>query len=323
MAERGLVSRAWLPVLLALAGATLIVAPALINTYWLRVLSGIFMFAVLAQSINIMAGYTGYPAFGNVVFFGLGNYITAILMVKVGLPFAAAALVATVIAPLVVLPVAPLLLRLKGHYFAIATLGLNEAVREIVSNTRPLTGGAIGLTLPLPPGNPSENAILFYYLFLGLMLVSVWITWQFSSRRIGLACRAIRDNETKAEAMGVHTLRCKIFAWMISAALTAAAGAINAYWVSYIDPPAVFDMGIAVKSFVIFLLGGGATVFGPVAGAFIVETLGTLTWSHLLNWHLGAMGVLIMVIVLALPEGLPGLLSGRRRVARSQSRGAS
>jgi len=311
-----MLARAWLPMLLALATAALFVAPALLNTYWLRVLSGICMFAVLAQGINIIAGYTGYPAFGNVIFFGLGGYITAIGMVKLGLTFAAAALLATVLAPIIVLPIAPLLLRLKGHYFAIATLGLNEAAREIVSNTRPLTGGAIGMTLPLPPGDPGANAILFYYLFLGLMLTGVLITWQLDRCQLGLACRAIRDNETKAEAMGIRTLRCKTVAWMISATLTAAAGAINAYWVSYIDPPAVFDMSIAVKSFVIFLLGGGATVLGPVAGAFIVETLATLTWSHFLNWHLGAMGVLIMMIVLALPEGLPGLLARRRRDAR-------
>jgi len=295
--------------LLVLVTVALLLAPSVANTYWLRVLSGIFMFAVLGQGINLMAGYTGYPAFGNVVFFGLGGYVTAILMSKLGLPFAVAAPAAAVIAPLIVLPVMPMVLRLKGHYFAIATLGLNEAAREVVTAARPLTGGAIGMTLPLPDGGPASNAAGFYYVFLALMLASVWLTAEFGRRRLGHCCQAIRDNEDKAEAMGLPTLRCKVMVWMLSATLTAAAGAVNAYWVSYIDPPSVFDMAIAVKAFVIFLLGGAGTVLGPVAGAFIVEMLATLTWSHLLNWHLGAMGLLIMLIVLALPDGLPGILA--------------
>jgi branched-chain amino acid transport system permease protein len=290
--------------------ALVAVAPAFAGAYWMRILSTVFMYAVIAQGINIMAGYTGYPAFGNVVFFGLGAYATAVLMVKLKLSFAASALAATALCPLVVLLVGPPLLRLKGHYFAIATLGLNEAVRELVLNVD-LTGGGMGLTLPLPPGTATESAVSFYYLFLGVLLASTWITWEFSRRRLGLACRAIRDNEAKAEASGLHTTRYKTIAWMLSAAMTGAVGGINAYWLTYINAPSVFDMGIAVKAFVIFLLGGAATVLGPIAGAVIVETLGTLTWSHFLNWHLGAMGLVIMIVIALFPEGVRGALRGR------------
>jgi branched-chain amino acid transport system permease protein len=269
------------------------------------------MYAVIAQGINIMAGYTGYPAFGNVVFFGLGGYATAILMIKLGLAFAPAALGATLLCTVLALAVGPPLLRLKGHYFAIATLGLNEAVKEIVMNAGELTGGGAGLSLPIPAGTPAANAAKFYYLFLALLVASTWVTWEFSRRRIGLACRAIRDNEPKAETSGLHTTRCKTAAWMISAAMTGAAGAINAYWLTYISAPSVFDMAIAVKAFVIFLLGGAATVFGPLAGAAVVELLATFTWSNLLNWHLGAMGVLIMLAVLCFPRGLREALRPR------------
>ena len=290
--------------LLLLASLSLAVAPAFLDAYWMHVLSNIFMYAVLAQGINLMAGYTGYPAFGNVVFFGLGGYATAVLMVKLKASFALAALAATVLSPLLVLLIGPPLLRLKGHYFAIATLGLNEAVKEVVGNATSLTGGGSGLSLPLPPGSAAANAASFYYLFLGVMLLSTWITWEFGRRRLGIACRAIRDNETKAEASGLHTTRYKTTAWMISAAMTAAVGSINAYWMTYIDAPAVFDMAIAVKAFVIFLLGGAATVLGPIGGAFFVELLSTLTWSKLLNWHLGAMGLIIMLTVMLFPNGL-------------------
>jgi branched-chain amino acid transport system permease protein len=295
--------------LLAIAGAlALAAAPSILGNYWLRILCTIYMYAVLAQGINIMAGYTGYPAFGNVVFFGVGAYATAITMVKLSAPFALGLAAAVCVCPLLALLLGPPLLRLKGHYFAIATLGLNEAVKEVASNTTGLTGGGMGLSLPLAPGGAAANAAMFYYLFLGAMLVSTWVTWEFARRNLGLACRAIRDNEAKAEAAGVYTTRSKTIAWMLSATMTGAVGGINAYWMAYIDPPGVFDMAIAVKAFVIFLLGGTGTVLGPVAGAVFVESIATLTWSKLLNWHLGAMGVIIMVVILFFPNGLRATL---------------
>jgi branched-chain amino acid transport system permease protein len=304
-----------------LALVLLAAGPAFLNAYWIRVLSNVFMFAVLAQGINVMAGYTGYPAFGNVVFFGVGGYVTAIAMVKLKLPFAAGVLAGTLVCPLLVVLIGIPLLRLKGHYFAIATLGLNEAIREVAANTSALTGGGMGLSLPLPTGGPAASALLFYYLLLGAMLLSGWATWEFSRRRLGVGCCAIRDNELKAEAMGLHTTRYKTAAWMISAAMTGAVGSINAYWLTYIDPPGVFDMAIAVKSFVIFLLGGPGTVLGPVIGAFFVELLATLTWSKLLNWHLGAMGLLIMLVILLFPDGFREALRNRGRKYRPRHEG--
>ena len=292
-----------LPVLIALVTIVLTAAPSFLGNYWLRVLCNIYMYVVLAQGINIMAGYTGYPAFGNVAFFGIGGYCTGVLMVKLQAPFAVGLVAGMLACPLLVLLLGPALLRLKGHYFAIATLGLNEAIREFVSNASDLTGGGMGLSLPLPPGGAAANAVKFYYLFFVAMAASVWLTWEFSRRNLGLACRAIRDNETKAEATGIHTTRSKTVAWMLSAMLTGMVGSINAYWLAYIDPPSMFNMTIAVKSFVIFLLGGAGTVLGPVAGAVFVELLATLTWSNLLNWHLGAMGLLIVVAVMVFPGG--------------------
>jgi branched-chain amino acid transport system permease protein len=135
------------------------------------------------------------------------------------------------------------------------------------------------------------------------MLLGTWVTWEFSRRRLGIACCAIRDNEEKAAALGLHTTRYKTMAWMISATMTGLVGSINAYWMTYIDPPTVFDMAISVKSFVIFLLGGAGTVLGPVAGAFFIELLATYTWSKLLNWHLAALGTIIILVVMLAPNG--------------------
>ena len=292
-----------MPTLLLVGVLLLAAAPAFLTAYGLRVLASVFTIAVLAQGINLMAGYTGYPAFGNIVFYGLGGYVTAILMVKAGWPFAAAAAVAVAFVAVLVLAIGPPLLRLKGHYSAIATLGLNEAMREAVANATPLTGGGMGLSLPLPEGGPQFNAVRFYYLLLATLIIATWVVWEFDRRRLGLGCRAIRDNEAKAEAGGLHTTRYKTAAWIISAMMTAMVGALQAWWLTYIDPPSMFDLALSVKAFVVLLLGGAGTVFGPVLGAFAVELLANLTWSRLLNWHMGAMGLLIMFIILVFPDG--------------------
>lgn len=290
-------------IVLVTAFAVLACGPLWMSPYWMRVMSAVFMLAVIAQGLNIMSGYTGYPAFGNVVFFGLGGYITAILMVKAGLPFWLAAPIATLACPSLALLLGPALLRIKGHYFAIATLGLNEATRELVANGGDLTGGGTGLSMPLPEGGPLLNAVRFYYLFFTVMLMAIAITHVFARAQLGLACQAIRDNEAKADASGLYTMRYKTLAWMLSATMTGAVGAIQAWWITYIDPAAMFDMALAVKAFACLLLGGAGTVFGPVAGAFAVELLANFTWSRLLNWHLGAMGVVVMLIVLFFPHG--------------------
>lgn len=291
----------------------LLIAPLYANLYWLRVLSMAAMFATLAQAINLIAGFAGYPAFGNVVFFGCGAYTTAIVMVKLGGPFWLGVVGAALVSLIIVLITGPALLRLRGHYFAIATVGLNEMVKALVANLTPLTGGGMGLSIPLPPWDPSQTARTFYYLLLAMMLIALLFTLWVRSSRLGIACRAIRDDEVKAEAMGLRTTAIKTTVWAISAMLTGTVGAIYAYWFSYVDPPSVFDMLIAVKSFVIFLLGGAATVLGPVLAAFFVEYASTTLWSHLLDYHLGALGIGVMLTALYMPNGFIAFLRTRAR----------
>jgi branched-chain amino acid transport system permease protein len=194
------------------------------------------------------------------------------------------------------------LFRLKGHYFAIATLGLNEAVKAVVNNWLALTGGGSGISLPLPPGNVVGNAQMFYGAFLALMWASIGIVWLLGRTRFGYACRAIRADEGTAAATGVNPLLYKTGAWMLSAVLAGWAGSLYAYWQSYIEPAVAFDMDISVKGFVILLLGGSGSVFGPIIAAFTLQLVSTLAWSHLLTFHLGLMGVLIMVAVLLPPD---------------------
>jgi branched-chain amino acid transport system permease protein len=155
-------------------------------------------------------------------------------------------------------------------------------------------------------------------MLLGTMIIGILLAVWFRVSRLGHAARAIRDDEVKAEAMGLRTTTIKTIAWTVSAGLTGAVGAIYAYWFSYVEPPAVFDMVIAVKAFVMFMLGGAATVFGPILGSFAVEYASTVLWSHALEYHLGALGLGITLIALYIPNGLvPFAREGARRALAS------
>lgn len=293
------------------AGIFLTCCPFFLSAYWLRILTNIFMFAILSQAINIISGYTGYPAFGNVVFFGLGAYSTGVLMVKFHTSFAITIPIGIAVCLLFTLLFGIPVLRLKGHYFAIATLGLNEATRAIVDNLTGLTGGGMGLSLPLPPGNIEAIARFFYFVLFGTMVMIVLATYVLSISRFGYACRSIRADEEVAKSLGINTTRYKTIAWMVSAAFTGIAGSVYAYWMSYIEPSAVFDMTIAIKSFVMFLLGGAGTIIGPVLGAFFIELISTFAWGHLLNYHIGALGVIIILVVILMPRGFMLFLQDR------------
>lgn len=282
-----------------------VAAPAFADLYWLRILTSIWMFVAIAQSMNIMAGFLGYPAFGNVVFFGLGSYSTAIAITKLHWPVFAAVSAGLIPCAILVLVVGPPILRLRGHYFAIATLGLNETMKSLVANMTTLTGGGLGLSLPLPSEPLAVSARNFYWAFLGLSLLSIFVALFLRTTRFGYACRAILANEDGAESMGINTTFYKTATWLLSASLAALAGGLYALWLGYIDPPSVFDMTIAVKGFVMFLIGGAGTILGPVVGAFLLELAANLSWSYLLKYHLAILGIIIMAAAVVIARGLP------------------
>jgi branched-chain amino acid transport system permease protein len=300
----------WLAAGLAVAG--LLALPWVATGYWVRVLSGIFMFGAMAQSLNIIAGFTGYADFGNVVFFGLGAYTTASLMTQAGLAFAPAwALgggVAAAAAGLLGWP----LLRLRGHYFAIATIGVLEAVREIASNLA-VFGGGMGITLPVFAGAPDAFYRRIYYVLLAVLAAYTWLAWGIGRSRFGYALRAIKADEEAAAVMGVHTTRYKILAWALSAACTGLVGGVYAYWLKYIEPPFVFDILLSVKCWIMMLLGGAGTFLGPLVGAVLLELLSVLIWGQFLRGHMLILGLAIIAVVLFMPTGFMDLV--RRRVS--------
>jgi branched-chain amino acid transport system permease protein len=292
-------------VILILAAACMASAPAFVSLYWLRIFTTICMFAAIAQSINLMAGFLGYPAFGNVVFFGLGAYGTAVAIVKFQCPEPLALGIALALCLCVVVIVGPPILRLRGHYFAIATLGLNEAIKQIVVNLTDLTGGGIGLSLPISKTPIDVFARYFYWMFLALAFVGIFTAGLMRRTRFGYACRAVRANEAGAESLGINATFYKTAAWTVSAVIAGVAGGLYSLWVGYIDAPTVFDMTIAVKGFVMFLIGGAGTVVGPLVGAIIVELATSLTWSYLLQYHLAVLGIIIMAAAILIPRQIP------------------
>ncbi|HWR89417.1 MAG TPA: branched-chain amino acid ABC transporter permease [Dissulfurispiraceae bacterium] len=282
----------------------LFVLPFVVSGYWLRVLTQTFLFGAIASGSNIIIGYTGYPAFGNIAFFGVGAYVTGVLMTKYGLPFIATlpfcAISGVILATVLGLPI----LRLKGHYFAIATVGVMETIREIVDNMTELTGGGLGMTLPIMQGEPEFIYKFFYYAMLSCMLFALFVSFVVSRIKQGYALRAIRVDEDAASVMGINTSLYKTFAWAVSASIVAFAGGIYAYWLSYIDPHTVFVGTYSVKMFAMILLGGAGTVMGPLLGAFILELISEIIWSKFIAIHGMVLGLLIIFIILFIPKGL-------------------
>ncbi len=288
------------------------VFPKVFPGYWVRVLTGIFMYGTLASALNIIAGYTGYVAFGNSVFFGIGAYTVAVTMTNHGWSFYPGVLLGGIVAAFFAFLVGFPLLRLRGPYFTIATIGVNGAMLEIVNNLE-FTGGGEGITLPLIQMSPEATYAFFYYLMFSVLLITLIVTYWLSKNRFGYALRAIRANEEAAGAIGINAPIYKTIAWMISAIFTAFAGGIYAYWMTFIDPSGVFDIMIGVKSFVMMLLGGGGTILGPIIGASILELVSEFVWSNFLILHMMILGIIIVITVMFMPRGIIAFFKRKAR----------
>lgn len=272
-----------------------------------RTVTTVLMFVALAPAWNLIGGYAGYACFGQVGFFGLGAYTTVMVVVHGGLSFWIAlpvsAVVASVFAAVIGLP----LLRLKGHYFAVATLGVAEGLRELVTNVPRWTGGGAGITIP-STGDRAPTLWLgndgFYLLFLALAAVSGTAVALISRGRLGYALRAINQDEDAAAAVGVNTTRAKTLAFGVSAALTGAVGATYAFQQVTIYPERLFDVNITVLMVVMVVIGGSGTISGPILGAGAIAITSEYLRQHFTNVHNLTLGVLIIVAVILLPQGL-------------------
>jgi branched-chain amino acid transport system permease protein len=277
------------------------------DSYWMRLGTTMLMYGVLAISWNFIGGMAGYPSFASAAFFGLGAYTGAVAQ-KLGVPMALAWGLAGIFALAFAAALGLALLRLRGHYFAIASLVVAEVLRELVNAATDLTGGGMGLNLPIPRlASVQAQAVFFFYAMLALAALAFATTLVVVRSRLGFGLRCIQQNESAADMLGVNTTRYKVAAFMLSGVFVGVAGAIYASWLHYIEPPDVFDVLYSVKAIVMVLLGGAGSVFGPLVGAALFLSLEELVWRNYLQVHTGVLGLLIVLLVMFLPRGLMSL----------------
>ncbi len=303
--------------IIAAVVALFAVAPSVGNNVELRenlLLAAVYI--TLASNINMMLGYAGYVNFGSIVFFGLGGYFCVWLMSAHGWPLAAALLAGGCAVSTLALLFGLGILRLRGVYFALSTIGVNEGVMAFVANFGPW-GGSSGIYLsPVlfqPLGGPAKALWVIYYLLVGVMGLSLYLSYAVKRSKFGLGLRAIGQNEDAAAVLGVRTPRYKAAVYSLSAFLPAVAGGLYFFKSAFIQPPDAFDLQFSTETIVIAMLGGQGTVAGPALGAYLYEELrGWLltspTFSH---FQLVIAGVLLLAIVLFAPGGLMGWLYQR------------
>jgi branched-chain amino acid transport system permease protein len=294
------------------AGLVLLASyPVVASGYGIRFMLQLFMWVTLAQSWNLISGLTGYVSFGHVAFFGTGAYTAGILVARQGWPWVAASLAGGMTAVLLAFVIGYPCLRLKGPYFAISMLGLNEVMRVLVSYFERLTGGGLGLSLP------TLYASVAIYYAMGLSAVAVTaVVYGILTSRFGLRLMTIRDDEVAAEAVGIDTARYKLYAFLLSAFWPGVVGGFFARDQGYIDPIAVFPLATTITMIVMALFGGKGTVWGPVLGAVSLFVFQELVWARFLYLHPLLFGAIIVLVVLFMPRGILGMLQQRYRLPR-------
>jgi branched-chain amino acid transport system permease protein len=292
--------------LLALSVAAPWLLPALATQ-----LTFLWLMIVFALTWDILGGRMGYNSFGNVLFFGVGMYVCAVVQRDSGLSYYPALFAGTALGALVSVALAALLgpavLGLRGHYFAIATLGLAVAAADLAA-AWDYVGAGSGMAPPVFPGAIGAREHFFYY-FMMLLGIATFVTlrWLYK-RRFGLVLNAIRDDEDKAEAMGIRTTRYKCAAWCVAALFLGLAGGPIGNVVGFIDPRELAFAGstFGVWMVLMAILGGRGTLWGPVIGAVVFHVTQEAFWTYLLGWQRVAMGVLVVLIVLFFPDGILG-----------------
>lgn len=315
----------WLSVVAAFA----IAYPLLLSSPFQQRLGAlVLLYAIAASAWNIVGGYAGQVSVGHVVFFGCGAYAAMGAYAKFGLSplfgIPGGIVLAVGLAAIVGVPT----LRLSGHYFSMATIAVAETMRLIVTNTEWL-GAAVGLSGPTVPRNIFDlsflSALPYYYLFLAILAITLAITWWMTSSRMGFYLRAIKDSERAARSLGAPASRTKLYAYMLSAALTSVAGALYAMMFGFVDPESGLGILISVKILIMAALGGAGLLFGPLVGAAILVPLEEISNSWLGGKGAGltfvVYGAIIVLIARFQPGGLLSLLI--RRSKPNTDKGAS
>ena len=275
----------------------------------------LFMYALMAQSWNILAGFCGQISLGHATFFGIGAYSTGYLFFAYQLSPWIGLLVGVVLAMLMAVAIGIPTFRLRGHYFAIATLLIGEGV-QIFFQRWELVGAASGIFLPIVREQPwlsfqfHGTKLPYYYIILGFLALASFVVWRLDRSRVGFYFRAIRDEPEAASSLGVNVTLYKSFAFMISAGLMSMAGAFYCQYVLVIDPETVFPLSLSILVVLMAVMGGAGTLWGPIIGAAVLVPLSEVTRVYFGgtggSLDLMIYGALIVLICIFKPEGLVG-----------------
>jgi ABC-type branched-subunit amino acid transport system ATPase component/ABC-type branched-subunit amino acid transport system permease subunit len=309
--------------LLPLAGAiVLVVFPfASDDLFWQNMIILSMLFAIGAVGLNVISGWGGYISLGQAAFVGVGAYTVGLGSLKVGgNPFLWVP-VAGVVAGLLAVLMGLIAMRTRGHSFVILTIGFLFLLQLLAINWDGLTNGTQGLSLPIPMWDVAYQYWPFYYALLGILAVSLLMAWRIRRTKFGMGLIAMREDEDKASTVGVTTPVYKLLGFVASGVLLGMAGGVYAYYLAFIDPRGMFDIVISVQIILCMLLGGRATLWGPVLGAFLVEPLNELANQQLGggNSRLLIFGGLMALVVLFLPKGILPTL--RERLVARRARG--
>lgn len=309
------------PTLVFLLVAAIVVVlaagPLFLPPFYVRVGQLMLYSAGLGLAWAILGGFAGYASFGHAAFIGVGAFTAGLvegklshlppsLLLPIGLLAGAACCAA--LAALLAYPI----LRLRGTFFAIAMLGVSHVCAEVTNNID-FFQGSMGLNFPPIAPTSMDPANFFYEVYLVATLLILLISWQIRRSRFGAGLLSIREDEDTARMLGVPTERYKRLAFVVSAVLTGVMGVIYAHSLGYITTDSVYRDDTNLSLIVYSLLGGMGTLFGPVIGAFLLVFITQVILGRLLDFHLFATGLLLVVLVLAAPGGIAGLLKKRKR----------
>jgi branched-chain amino acid transport system permease protein len=294
--------------------------------HWvLNMLVFTLMYAVMASSWNLLGGFAGYPSLGHAAFFGIGAYAVVLWFQHHAItsgyePFLLLPLVG-VGAAIIGLPVAALAMRTRSDVFAIVTITLLFVVQTLAFNLRGVTGGAQGASIAPAPFSASTYEWPFYQALLVLLAVAMGLTWATMRSKVGLSLAAVRADEDKAAGIGVHVQGVKLLAFCVSVGLTAMVGGVWAYYEGFIYPQFAVDPLITIAIVLMTFLGGRATLWGPVIGAFLLE-LAQQYLAYTLGgsqFYLIAYALVFLVVILLLPRGIVPSVQDRLRRRRGRA----
>jgi branched-chain amino acid transport system permease protein len=293
---------------LALLGVSLVLPLLIRDSYFRHVLIRIFMWIVLGVAWNLLAGYTGQVSFGHAAFFGVGAYTAGLLLKQLGMSSWWGMVFGGLVAVVFAIPMGFVCFRLRGPYFALAMLALAEVLRLVATNWVKFTNGMVGILL-IPT---FKSKIPYYYIIVAIAFVSIFVVQKIMNSKFGYYFLAIREDQDAAEAIGIPTTKYKLISLSISAFFTGMVGSFYMNYMGFIDPSIVFSLpDISIMVILVAILGGVATIWGPALGALIMVLFSEIFRTALGEAHVLALGILIVVIIIFLPNGITGSIRWR------------